>query len=53
MTKRRDFLKGMGALAVGSVLLPSYKFAPKKVTNAGVQLYTFSERINDRTLRAP
>jgi hypothetical protein len=48
MTKRRDFLKGMGALAVGSVLLPSYKFAPKKVTNAGVQLYTFrSELMRD------
>jgi sugar phosphate isomerase/epimerase len=41
MNKRRDFLKSMGALAVGSVLLPSYKFAPKKVTNAGIQLYTF------------
>jgi sugar phosphate isomerase/epimerase len=48
MNKRRDFLKGMGALAVGSVLLPSYKFAPKKVTNAGVQLYTFrSELMKD------
>jgi sugar phosphate isomerase/epimerase len=41
MNKRRDFLKSMGALAVGSVLLPSYKFAPKKVSNAGIQLYTF------------
>ncbi|MFD2144199.1 sugar phosphate isomerase/epimerase family protein [Mucilaginibacter antarcticus] len=38
----------MGALAAGSVLLPSYKFAPKKVTNAGVQLYTFrSELMKD------
>ncbi|MCC8424536.1 sugar phosphate isomerase/epimerase [Mucilaginibacter sp. UR6-11] len=41
MTKRRDFLKSMGALAAGSVLLSSYKLAPKKVTNAGIQLYTF------------
>jgi sugar phosphate isomerase/epimerase len=41
MTKRRDFLKSMGALAAGAVLLPSYKWAPKKVTNAGIQLYTF------------
>jgi sugar phosphate isomerase/epimerase len=45
MTKRRDFLKGMSALAVGSVLLPSYKFAPKKVTNAGIQLYTFRDQL--------
>jgi sugar phosphate isomerase/epimerase len=41
MTKRRDFLKSMGALAAGSVLLSSYKLAPKKVANAGIQLYTF------------
>jgi sugar phosphate isomerase/epimerase len=45
MNKRRDFLKSMGALAVGSVLLPSYKFAPKKVTNAGIQLYTFRNEL--------
>lgn len=46
MTKRRDFLKSMGALAAGSVLLPSYKFAPKKVTNPGIQLYTFRDQLN-------
>jgi sugar phosphate isomerase/epimerase len=45
MNKRRDFLKNMGALAVGSVLLSSYKFAPKKVGNAGVQLYTFRDEM--------
>lgn len=46
MTKRRDFLKSMGALAIGSALLPSYKFAPKKVTNPGIQLYTFRDQLN-------
>ncbi|MGF7078713.1 sugar phosphate isomerase/epimerase family protein [Mucilaginibacter sp. UYCu711] len=45
MNKRRDFLKNMGALAVGSVLLSSYKFAPKKVSNAGIQLYTFRQEM--------
>lgn len=49
MNKRRDFLKNMGALAVGSVLLPSFKFAPKKVAgDAGIQLYTFrNEMLKD------
>lgn len=42
MEKRREFLKNMGALAAGSVLLPSLSgFAPKKVKNPGIQLYTF------------
>jgi sugar phosphate isomerase/epimerase len=45
MNKRRDFLKNMGALAVGSVLLSSYKFAPKGVKNAGIQLYTFRQEM--------
>jgi sugar phosphate isomerase/epimerase len=45
MNKRRDFLKNMGALTVGSMLLSSYKFAPRKVGNAGVQLYTFRDEM--------
>lgn len=45
MNERRDFLKNMGALAVGSVLLSSYKFAPKGVRNAGIQLYTFRQEM--------
>lgn len=45
MNKRRDFLKNMGALAVGSVLLSSYKYAPKGVSNAGIQLYTFRQEM--------
>ncbi|GAA4103551.1 sugar phosphate isomerase/epimerase [Mucilaginibacter panaciglaebae] len=46
MNKRRDFLKNMGALAVGSVLLPSFKFAPKKATSdPGIQLYTFRDEM--------
>jgi len=45
MEKRRDFLKKMGALAVGSALLPSFTFAPKKVKNIGIQLYTFRKEM--------
>ncbi len=45
MNKRRDFLKNMGALAVGSVLLSSYKFAPRGIKNAGIQLYTFRQEM--------
>lgn len=47
MKKRRDFLKTLGSLAVGSVLLPlpSFSFASKKVTNAGIQLYTFRKEM--------
>lgn len=42
MEKRRDFLRNMGVLAAGSVLLPSFtKFAPKKIKDSGIQLYTF------------
>jgi len=40
MKKRREFLRDMGALAVGSVLL-----APKKVKNIGIQLYTFRKEM--------
>jgi sugar phosphate isomerase/epimerase len=48
MQKRRDFLKNMGALAAGSLLLPSFTLAPKKVKNIGIQLYTFrKEMITD------
>lgn len=48
MEKRRVFLKNLGALAVGSVVLPSFtKFsaAPKKVKNIGIQLYTFRKEM--------
>ncbi|GAB3931700.1 sugar phosphate isomerase/epimerase family protein [Mucilaginibacter myungsuensis] len=45
MNNRRDFLKNMGALAAGSVLMPSLAsaFNYKKVSNVGVQLYTFRD----------
>ncbi|MDB5031387.1 sugar phosphate isomerase/epimerase [Mucilaginibacter sp.] len=42
---KRDFLKNMGALAVGSVLLPSFKSAPKKIKDPGIQLYTFRKEM--------
>jgi sugar phosphate isomerase/epimerase len=45
MKNRRDFLKNMGALTVGSVLLSSYKYAPKRVKDAGIQLYTFRQEM--------
>ncbi|MES2274913.1 MAG: TIM barrel protein [Bacteroidota bacterium] len=43
MKNRREFLKEMGALAAGSILLPSFALANKKVSNIGVQLYTFRD----------
>ena len=46
MEKRRDFLKNMGLLAAGSILLPSLGWAGhKKVKNIGVQLYTFRKEM--------
>jgi len=45
MKNRRDFLKNMGALAAASVVLPSFAFAPKKVKNIGIQLYTFRKEM--------
>lgn len=42
MENRRDFLKNMGVLAAGSMVLPSLAFSNiKKVKNIGIQLYTF------------
>lgn len=41
MKTRRHFLKNVGALAAGSLLLPSLTEAMAKVTNPGIQLYTF------------
>lgn len=41
MPSRRKFLMDTGAIAIGSVLLPSFLGSDKKVKNTGVQLYTF------------
>ena len=41
MQTRRDFLVDAGAFTIGSLLLPSFVDALKKVKNTGVQLYTF------------
>ena len=46
MKTRRHFLKNVGALAAGSLLLPSLSEAMAKVKNPGIQLYTFR---NDMT----
>lgn len=45
MQTRRDFIAQTGALAIGSVLLPSFVSAGKKVSNPGVQLYTFRKEM--------
>ncbi|MGG9960915.1 sugar phosphate isomerase/epimerase family protein [Ferruginibacter sp. SUN106] len=45
MQTRRNFLYNTGALAVGSVLLPSFVNPSKKVKNIGVQLYTFRKEM--------
>lgn len=40
MKTRRHFIKSMGALAVGSVIAPSFASAFSKIKNPGIQLYT-------------
>jgi sugar phosphate isomerase/epimerase len=45
MQTRRNFLLNTGALAMGSVLLPSFTTSSKKVKNPGVQLYTFRKEM--------
>lgn len=45
MQTRRDFIMSNGALALGSVILPSFKINNKKVKNPGVQLYTFRKEM--------
>jgi sugar phosphate isomerase/epimerase len=45
MKTRRRFLKDTGALAIGSLLLPSCMEKTKKVKNAGLQLYTFRKEL--------
>ena len=45
MQTRRDFLMDTGALAIGSMLLPSLVKSFGKVKNPGVQLYTFRKEM--------
>jgi sugar phosphate isomerase/epimerase len=48
MYTRRKFLLETGAIATGSLLLPSFINTPKKLKNIGVQLYTFrNEMLSD------
>ncbi len=50
MQSRRNFLATTGALALGSVVLPSFTTTFKNVKNPGVQLYTFrKEMLEDAT----
>ncbi|MGB5782782.1 MAG: sugar phosphate isomerase/epimerase, partial [Eudoraea sp.] len=41
MQSRRDFLLRSTAFTAGSLLLPSFTYAPNKSQNFGVQLYSF------------
>ena len=45
MKTRRKFLIDTGAIAIGSLLLPSCLEQTKKVKNTGVQLYTFRKEM--------
>ncbi|HKH63291.1 MAG TPA: sugar phosphate isomerase/epimerase [Flavitalea sp.] len=50
MTTRRQFLLNTGVAAIGSTVLPSFLTANKKVSNVGIQLYTFrKEMLDDAT----
>ncbi len=50
MSTRRDFLKSTGTVAIGFTVLPSFAPTPKKVSNIGIQLYTFrKEMLADAT----
>ena len=50
MTTRRQFLINTGAIAIGSTVLSSFVSPFKKVSNVGIQLYTFrKEMMNDAT----
>ncbi|MDT7829814.1 sugar phosphate isomerase/epimerase [Pricia sp. S334] len=45
MNRRRTFLRQSGALALGTLLLPSYSFKPNNVQKFGVQLYSFRDEM--------
>ena len=45
MKTRREFIIKTTAVAIGSTLLPSFGFAPKKQLALGVQLYTFRDEM--------
>src|SRR4030095_9722152 len=45
MQTRREFIETTAAFAVGSLVLSSYSSIPKKVSNIGIQLYTFRDEL--------
>lgn len=45
MKTRRHFLRQSGALAIGSVILPSFSFAANSNQKFGVQLYSFRDEM--------
>jgi sugar phosphate isomerase/epimerase len=47
MITRRRFLLNTGVVTIGSTILPSFLAENKKVTNVGVQLYTFRKEMLD------
>ena len=51
MTTRRNFLLQSGALAAGTMLMPSFTMAPYKTEkNLGIQLYTFRKELDSDAL---
>ena len=45
MQTRRDFLKNSGTIAAAALLFPSLDIPFKKVSNVGIQLYTFRKEM--------
>ncbi|MES1218412.1 MAG: sugar phosphate isomerase/epimerase [Bacteroidota bacterium] len=45
MQTRREFIETSGAFALGSILLSSHFDASKKLSNIGIQLYTFRNEL--------
>src|SRR5882672_3757111 len=45
MKTRRQFLSDSSAFAIGSLLMPSLMKDSKKVSNVGIQLYTFRKEM--------
>jgi len=45
MQNRREFIETTGSFALGSILLSANSDSPKKVSNIGLQLYTFRDEL--------
>ena len=45
MTTRREFLKNTGAIVLGSLAVPAFAYSFSKISNPGIQLYTFRKEM--------